>query len=41
MEDKEETFGGIYIGNNASTNSTMSDNSHKIEEILLRFEIIF
>ena len=32
---KEETFGGIYIGNNASTNSTMSDNSHKIEEILL------
>ena len=40
MEDKEETSGGIYIGNNASTNSTKSDDSHKKEEIKLRFVII-
>ena len=48
MEDKEEAFGGIYIGNNAlsnisnndSTDSVISDNSQKSGEIILRFVII-
>ena len=37
MEDKDASFGGIYIGNNASADSVISDSSQKIEEIALRY----
>ena len=48
VEDKDGAFGGIYIGNNASTDSyksgnnastgsVISDGSQKIEEIVLRY----
>ena len=40
MEVKEEDFGGIYVGNNTSTGSIISDDKLKIDNIIARLVFI-